>query len=86
MEQIVKRAIEGGYGKYKKTSVFMMTNQFLFDPLFWKALGRICKWQEMSTSSIVVSGWTYKKALRFHEINLTEGWEKAVEYLSELVK
>lgn len=25
-------------------------------------------------------------ALRFHEINLTEGWEKAVEYLADLIK
>lgn len=29
------------------------------------------------------SGWKYK-ALRFHEINLTENWEKAVSYLQTI--
>lgn len=27
-----------------------------------------------------------KNALRFHEINLTEGWDKAIKYLEELIK
>lgn len=31
------------------------------------------------------NGWK-KHALRFHEINLTEGWEKAVEYLLALTE
>lgn len=31
-----------------------------------------------------VRGWKII-ALRFHEINLTEGWEKAVEYLISLI-
>jgi len=29
--------------------------------------------------------WKYH-ALRFHEINLTEGWDRAILYLSELTK
>ena len=36
-----------------------------------------CEWFE--------DGWLYH-SLKFHEINLTEGWDKAVAYLEELMK
>lgn len=32
----------------------------------------------------IEGGW--REDFKFHEINLTEGWDKAVSYLEELVK
>ena len=67
-------------------------------PLFWQALGKACGWNDenkwrmiggvahkinMETSKYIPI-WIYH-ALRFHEINLTQGWDKAVEWLIELV-
>ena len=37
------------------------------------------------TGKIPKAVWQ-RNALRFHEINLTEGWDKAVEYLTNLIK
>ena len=36
-------------------------------------------------SKSIISGPLYY-ALKFHEINLTQGWDKAVEWLSDLIK
>ncbi len=70
----------------------------ILDPPFWQALGKACgwddkllhtyAWEDNERTSTSVSGFRKEyeyHALRFHEINLTEGWEKAVEYLQELV-
>lgn len=72
------------------------TSKIFLDPLFWQALGKasgwnsgvgydgeIKKWYEnqvISTQFISQEPCVYE-ALRFHEINLTEGWDKAVAYL-----
>lgn len=63
------------------------------NPLFWQALGKACGWREdqvMGSVSVMYSldeskrfgdiTWQYH-ALRFHEINLTEDWSVAVDYL-----
>lgn len=66
----------------------------VLDRVFWIALGKACGWakdfveMKISWGGFVSSDnhidrWTYN-ALRFHEINLTEGWSKAVEYLTKI--
>lgn len=77
-------------------------SKIVLDPLFFQALGKACVWTEdievFAPSNAVKEGftvgtgihwqetnWKYK-ALRFHEINLTQGWDKAVEYLEEIIK
>lgn len=97
MKNIVEKAIEGGWieGEYYE----MRTNAFVLDPLFWQALGKVCGWKDGFRPYIArgpLSGidhhmtqkthaWQYH-ALRFHEINLTEGWNEAVSYLKGLIK
>jgi hypothetical protein len=108
MEEIIKRAIEGGYDNemglfnlpdyspYDKRLIYaVLTN----DPDYFKALGKACGWEKMVGEDIKLykqdfadilehrilsSGWIVY-SLRFHEINLTKGWEKAVEYLKSIV-
>lgn len=97
MESIIKKAIEGGWSHKapKEVKEFYFKDIFL-DPLFWQALGRACGWdsgcnicstfecnnpREHLTEKHIYPHINY--ALRFHEINLTEGWDKAVEYLQE---
>lgn len=105
MENIIKKAIEGGYNRaesfkdefgklYKPKDIAIFT----LDPLFWQALGKACRWTEVYKNcgrkgikrciceyDVNMQEWKYY-ALRFHEINLTEGWDKAVEYLSDLTQ
>lgn len=73
----------------------------VLDPLFWQALEKACGWEGSGfylcshylkskdefekTEKSEYTEWQYH-AFRFHEINLTEGWDKAVEWLQELVK
>lgn len=132
MEQIIKKAIEGGYlvnqgngelpekwnihrGEtlawkwYKELPYqYLPIHHVLMSQDFWQALSKACGW-----SKRVCKGCGSPKkqldgeyhlicpkcnrggesridmhlfyALRFHEINLTEGWDKAVEWLYELV-
>lgn len=94
MEKIIKKAIEGGwresgYDKQVSATIVIFRSNIL-DPLFWQALGKACGWRNKRTYNQadqleVESYWTIY-ALRFHEINLTEGFSKAVEWLEELIK
>ncbi len=68
----------------------------VLDPTFWKSLEKSCGWTKKYTGCPndscgfcddyrnEIEGWEYH-AIKFHEINLKEGWEKAVEYLSGLL-
>lgn len=60
------------------------------DPLFWQSLGKACGWvwgDEADTHfGKAIDHINIYHALRFHEINLTEGWSKAVEYLEGIIK
>lgn len=121
MEEIIKKAIEGGwkqdhaYADEKpvfKISVDGFVSFFLgdtkypdlskydivCDPLFWQALGKACGWGngynyyfgERNAEGNMIGGrllYIHQYyALRFHEINLTEGWDKAVEYTSKVTR
>jgi len=106
MENIIKKAIEGGYASdrpdYARQHLITgFEGDFRFmilDPLFWQSLGKACRNLEGHTTlcpHLVCSmdkgienslpKWKYC-AIRFHEINLTESFEKAVEYLENLIK
>jgi hypothetical protein len=60
------------------------------DPLFWQALGKACGWNGMifeyapKDGSILEPNEWINYALRFHEINLTQGFDSAVAYLQDL--
>lgn len=101
MENIIKKAIEGGFEAYQPLENYTahcFKCEYVCDPIFWQALGKACGWDkngsrtthesyETEKYGVIeyydVENWEYY-ALRFHEINLTEGWDKAVEYLQEI--
>ena len=127
MEQIIKKAIEGGWNPeiyrthrfynvknkawHQTTAASIDESAIFLDPLFWQALGKAYGWTRnfaMASYGTLGRGddmnyefdgdkkedfsiehpipeWQYR-SLRFHEINLTEGWEEAVEYLSNLIE
>lgn len=107
MENIIKKAIEGGYAndrpEYARQHLITgFEGDFRFmviDPLFWQSLGKACGWEgrqsdmvdafayamSARTGKIPKTVWQ-RNALKFHEINLTEGWDKAVEWLNGLIK
>lgn len=81
MENIIKKAVEGGYHH----TLAIQGKQYTYlvcDPIFWQALGKSCGWRE---EPALKQNWEFI-ALSFHEINLTEGWDKAVKYLEDLIK
>lgn len=102
METIIKKAIEGGWKRHYNMpthpDIFLADvgnyeYQIVLDPLFWQSLGKACGWKIETKGSGFgdnVDVWekyewlTYAK--EFHEINLTEGWEKAVEYLESITQ
>lgn len=96
MENIIKKAIDGGYKKERY--YFDENGNFDDEPYevilmkadFWQALGKACGWSEWSGEMGIMSEeeialWKFY-ALSFYEINLTQGWDKAVEYLEDLIK
>jgi len=83
MENIIKKAIEGGYTWEVRGTV--TRSEAILDQLFWQALGKACGWSEFYREETGYSEWLHN-AIKFHEINLTQGWDKAVEYLEDLIK
>lgn len=91
-----------GSSTWEEARDFYKYEKLILDPRFWQALGKACGWgiqiKEYKgdvhvnhhfnggkcTEMCVVP--STKVALRFQEINLTEGWDKAVEYLEDLIK
>lgn len=106
MDEIIKKAIEGGYldngDRYvtKIDGVFIgYNNSIVLDSIFWQALGKACgwgnthyigcnsnggEWQECGECDCSARFVWRENALRFYEINLTGGWNKAVTYLTEV--
>jgi hypothetical protein len=99
-EEIVKKAIEGGYKYVSDNEKLVFNKHISCDSLFWQALGKACGWNESDciytdgvedgVGYVVCDGggripvWQ-SQALSFHEINLTKGWDTAVEYLTNLI-
>lgn len=113
MEQIIKKAIEGGwkpeiihtYEQKLTTRIHVMGDVYdlpiysiIFDPLFFQALGKACGWNDENKFRMIggvahkinmetgkyIPIWIYH-AIKFHEINLTQGWSEAVAYLEDIV-
>ena len=102
MEEIIQKAIEGGYannlindlqkdfGKkiYARYDAYCM---IVCDPLFWQSLGKACGWKwcdfncPKEPCEHIKGDWLYQ-AKTFHEINLTQSWNDAVQYLSNLIE
>lgn len=97
MEKIINRAIDGEWKNLKKHNIDWdkmysddkpSEEEMILDPLFWQSLGKACGWREFGTTKIgqpLYDSWKYH-ALLLHEINLNEGWEAAVTYLTEITK
>lgn len=51
----------------------------------WQECGKACGWGDKSIIGSIIPKWQYV-AFRFHEINLTQGFEEAVDWLEELIK
>lgn len=119
MENIIKKAIEGGWnprpekvlptlmaiypsdydgefamfstafkekGKANGRTFSLYLTQIVSDSSFWQALGKSCGWYAKDTNIYHdnPAQWLVE-SLRFHEINLTQSWEKAVEWLENLI-
>ena len=95
MQEIIKKAIDGGWDK-DNARVYdcdghdsqHIDELMLMDKTFWQSLGKTCGWNDESLWRAGIDGsaeW-YLRAMSFHEINLTEGWDKAVEWLNDLIK
>lgn len=74
-EQILQKAYSGGYKHGLDNPVL--------DPSFFQALGNVCVSDAYKNAQEEWVKHTYKT---FFEINLTEGWESAVKYLSDLIE
>lgn len=95
MENIIKKAIEGGYEvKSYCENTSCNNSHALYDPLFWQYLGKAKGWEEFSPFTCGCNDIkkmpgqrrTYlNHAIRFHEINLTEGFDSAVSWLEKLI-
>lgn len=69
----------------------------VLDSYFWMALHKACDWpqswtfrpmknikEDRGAGKVTAGNWWEHYALKFHEINLTEGWDAAVLYLTNL--
>jgi hypothetical protein len=92
MNQIIQKAIEGGWrGIGCEAGVeWILENrkqqELVCDPSFWQALGKACGWECEDTAHPTGKDRWQHYAFRFHEINLTEDWDKAIAYLEDLIK
>lgn len=95
MEKAILKAIEGNYRNYSEMSVVSQfnlrdnmyddTNALVLDPLFWQALfGKDAFYIDYKHGKFRPKVWQ-ANAMTFHEINLTENWNAAVEYLQALI-
>lgn len=87
----ITRYLDGGYN-----SIDYRKEEIVCDRTFWKSLNQACGWKTFTLEDGTQSNrvfddgrnWieTWKGyALKFMEINLTEGWDAAIEYLSTLI-
>ena len=94
IQKIIEKAIEGGWNKQMPAECsWCQYDHTVLDPLFWQSLGKACGWGKNcpicdSKANGLCSAHQYStwqgNALKFYEINLTEGWGKAVEYIYQL--
>ena len=97
MEDIIKKAIEGGYPEHTIYHLTRLDNFVqVLDPLFFQAIGKACGWYDHrmkgSRGECLECGapqcpieWI-ENGKKFHEINLTQGWNEAIAWLDDLIK
>lgn len=92
MENIIKRAIEGGYEQPKENCSYCEygLREYCIDPLFWRALGKACGWEEDTQYDLTAGeqfcyGEWYSKAMDFHEKNLLDGFDSAIKWLESII-
>lgn len=87
------------YWKNEELKTDISSGDLVCDPDFWKSLEKsIPSWKENTdynnelyrkSGGLIpmnkLNSW-YKYAIKFHEINLTQGWDKAVEWLLSVVE
>lgn len=61
--------------------------ELILDPNFWEAIGRAKGWEEeyFEKYGIETKFFFLGYAMEFMEINLTQGWQPAIEYLYSLI-
>lgn len=62
-----------------------LNRKIILDPIFWQALGKACGWEnaiDKFDDKKLVGRTHIEKALDFHEINLTQSFDSAVDWLS----
>lgn len=74
MDEIIKKAIEGGYD-YRGGEITLKT--FCLDPLFWQALFR------NKTEALIPRQKFF--SILFGDEGGNEGWNEAVKYLEDLI-
>lgn len=90
MQDIINKGIEGGY--VVDTSSYDSIRCSFMNSQFWQALGKAKEWED-GDWCMGSSGYEYKDkddwlkhALKFYEINLTQGFDEAVKWLEDLIK
>lgn len=84
MEEVIKKAIEGGY---KPDDIQPWLNkETVLDPSFWQSLGKACWWNRRKFFHGNLDDEWAENALKFYEINLSQSWFDAVEYLKSICK
>ncbi len=75
-----------------KQGTYRSKEKIVLDPLFWQALGKACGWGSTNLYKATLYGKPSREimewemnALHFYELNLIEGWDAAVEYITSLV-
>lgn len=92
MQEIIKKAIEGGYKTFLSPvdvdfpRCKTLRESMCMDKDFWVSLGKACGWGIDRESYMQFIPQWRDYAIRFHEINLTEGWDAAVSWLNDLIK
>lgn len=72
-----------------KNEATVDVKHYMMSKDFWQALSKACGWVERyqdpyADGLSVSTEWLYH-SLEFHEINLTQGFDSAVSWLSDLV-
>jgi len=90
MEDIIKKAISGGVWEDEYFTSDYNLSQIpqiiVCDPLFWHSLSKACGWETQFDEDKGFNHQWLNIAKHFHEINLTQGWNQAVEYLQSIIK
>lgn len=99
MEDIIKCAIKGGFMEdatfYTHLFPIQQLKEMVLRPLFWQALGKSCGWANQlygetadASSRLLRRDGTEAEyhAMKFYALNLTEGWDSAISYLTNLIK